>query len=84
MVNPCRPFYPPQKTPRYNPAMRFTLRDLFWLTLLVAVCCVQWLTYRAALKAARERDEAVRAWALGIRDDPPIAAFEEMQSSDEK
>ena len=46
--------------------MRFTLRDLFWLTLLCAACCGWWTTYRAGLNVERERDEALREWMLGI------------------
>ena len=41
--------------------MRFTLRDLFWLTLLGAVVCVNWITYRAALEYRDERDAALKA-----------------------
>ena len=50
--------------------MRFTLRDLFWLTLLVDVVCVNWLTYRAAMEYKAERDAALKAWADLQRDDP--------------
>ena len=41
--------------------LRFALRDLFWLTLLVAVVCVNWITYRAAMDYKAERDAALKA-----------------------
>jgi hypothetical protein len=48
--------------------MRFTTRDLFWLTLLVAVCCVNWSLHRHAVRLQAENDELTRAWSASIKD----------------
>ena len=56
--------------------MRFTLRDLFWLTLLAAVVCVNWVTYRAALNYKAERDAAEKAWLDAQTDDPRTTVYQ--------
>ena len=56
--------------------MRFTLRDLFWLTLLVAVVCVNWITYRAAMEYKAERDAALKAWTDAQTDDPATTVYQ--------
>jgi hypothetical protein len=50
--------------------MRFTVRDMFWLTLLAAVVCVNWITYREAMNYKAERDAALKAWADAQTDEP--------------
>jgi hypothetical protein len=40
----------------YRPMFRFTIRDVLWLTVLVAVLCAWWLDHRVLAK---------RAWDLG-------------------
>ena len=50
---------------------RFTIRDVLWLMVVVAVCC-GWLTsHRATVDAERELKERSEGWAKLISDNPP-------------
>jgi hypothetical protein len=45
--------------------MRFTIRDLLWLTLLAAVAVAWWIDrsrLAAAVERLRQNDETIRKW----------------------
>jgi len=56
--------------------MRFTLRDLFWLTLLVAVVCVNWITYRAAMEYKADADAANKRWLDSQADESQTTVYQ--------
>jgi len=38
---------------------RFTIRDLLWLTLVVAICCSYWTAYARAAAKRHERTQCI-------------------------
>lgn len=44
--------------------LRFTLRDLFWLTVVAAILCGWWLEWRGHVLAQQRDAETIQALAL--------------------
>jgi len=42
--------------------LRFTIRDLLWLTVVVSLAVALWLEHRSAITARDERDKAHLYW----------------------
>jgi len=42
--------------------LRFTIRDVLWMTVVAALACMLWMEWGKSSRISRERDEAIAKW----------------------
>ena len=58
-----------------RPMLRFTIRDLFWLTLVVAALLGWWVDRGRVVRRAERAEHEVRLWEMEPADEPAPARY---------